>query len=335
MRGWRTVLSGACAVALAALAVTGCGGSDSSSSAASTTASSGGPKPKVAFVCATSTIAFFSPVEQGAKDAANAVGVDLDYTGIGASDITGPALAKTFTAAVNQHPDALVVCNFFPDAVDPLVKKAVADGIPVFGGNSVTNLLDDGAISVWGQPDEQAGEGAGDQMAEAGVTYGLCVNDVPNNPAVAARCTGFERAMKARGLKVKTLNLANANNNPTAILADVKGALQANPDVDGVLALGPTQGPAVVQAVEQTGKSGDVKVASFDVSSNIISQIRDGRMLFTVWQQPYLEGYMPVIAAAQYLKYGMAPPGQGSTGPAFITKDNLDKIKAALAAGLT
>ncbi len=336
MRGWRTVVSAACALALVALVVAGCGGDDSSGGSSSGRSSDSGPKPKVAFVCATSTISFFAPVEQGAKDAAAAVGVDLNYTGISASASTGPALAQTFTAAVNQRPDALVVCNLYPDAVDPLVRRAVDDGIPVFGANSTTNLLRNGALAVFGQPDEQAGEGAGNEMADAGVTYALCVNDVPINPAVTARCTGFERAMTARGLRVKTLNLpASANNNPTAILAAVKGALQADQDLDGVLALGAIQGTAVAQAVEQAGKAGDVKVASFDVSENVISDIRDGRLLFTVWQQPYLEGYLPVIAAAQYVKYGMTSPGTTPTGPAFITRDNLDDIKAALDAGLT
>lgn len=336
MRGWRRAVAGACALVVAAGVVAGCG---SSSGGGTTTGSApakkSGKQVNIAFACATPTIPFFGPIEQGAKDAAAAAGVNLSYTGIGASAITPAAMSSVLTAAINQHPDALVVCNFFPPAEDPLVRKAVANGIPVFGSNSVTNLTTDGALAAFGQPDEMAGEGAGNQMAAAGVKHGLCVDDVPNNPSVSARCTGFVKALKAKGLKATTLNLANSSENTTAILSDVKGALQADSSIDGVLALGVTQGPASVQAVAQAGRAGKVKVGTFDVSSDVINLIKNGSMLFTVWQQPYLQGYMPVLSAAQYLRNGMTLPGEVATGPSFVTKQNVRAVAAAQAAGLS
>lgn len=335
MRGWRSVVAGACALVVAAGAVAGCGSSSGGSTTSATTAKKSGKKVNIAFACATPTIPFFGPIEQGAKDAAAEAGVNLSYTGIGASAITPAAMSSVLTAAINQHPDALVVCNFFPPAEDPLIRKAVANGIPVFGSNSITNLAADGALSAFGQPDEQAGEGAGNQMAAAGVKHGLCVDDVPNNPSVSARCTGFEKALKAKDLKATTLNLANANNNPTAILSDVKGALRADSSIDGVLALGVTQGPASVQAVAQAGRAGKVKVGTFDISADVINLIKNGSMMFTVWQQPYLQGYMPVLSAAQYLRNGMTLPGEVATGPSFVTKQNVNAVSAAQAAGLS
>ena len=42
--------------------------------------------------------------------------------------------------------------------------------------------------------------------------------------------------------------------------------------------------------------------------------------------QPYLDGYYGLVAAYQYVKYGMLPAGQILTGPLMITKDNVDQV---------
>ena len=166
----------------------------------------------------------------------------MTYTGIGASNTTPAAMSTAIKAALNQRPDALVVCNFFPPAENPLIRGAVEDGIPVFATNSVTDAIENGALAAFGQPDEVAGEKAGEAMAEAGVRNAVCVNDVPVNPSVVARCVGFERALEAKGIEVRTINLANAIGNTTVILNDIKGALRADSSIDGVLTMGPTAG---------------------------------------------------------------------------------------------
>ena len=75
-------------------------------------------------------------------------------------------------------------------------------------------------------------------------------------------------------------------------------------------------------------------MGTFDVSANVLSAIDDGRLLFTTWQQPYLQGYLPVMAAAQYVRHGMTPPGEVPTGPIIVTRDNLEKVQDAQDAGL-
>ena len=50
---------------------------------------------------------------------------------------------------------------------------------------------------------------------------------------------------------------------------------------------------------------------------------RDGRILFAVDQQPYLQGYLPVVMLAQQARYGLFPSsGQVvATGPHFVTRE--------------
>ena len=64
MRGWRSVLGGACALVVAAGAVVGCGDSGGSSGGGGGGGASSGDEVNVAFVCATPTLAFFGPVRE-------------------------------------------------------------------------------------------------------------------------------------------------------------------------------------------------------------------------------------------------------------------------------
>jgi simple sugar transport system substrate-binding protein len=287
----------------------------------------------VAYACATSATPFFAPIEQGSEDAAKAMGVSLSYSGI-STNLTPQEMHSVLQAAINQHPDALVVCNFFPETENSLIKQATKEGIPVFSAAANTESLESGALTAYGQSDEQAGEQAAEEMSAAGVTDAICVDDVPTNPSVSARCTGFEKQMKAEGQGVKTVNLPNAAENTTAILNAITGELRSDSNINGVLTLGNVQGPAAVQAVKQAGKEGEVKVGTFDMSEEVLTELESGEMLFTVWQQPYLQGYLPVVSAALYLKYGMTPPGEVATGPAFITKENAEAVAPAVEGGV-
>ena len=63
-----------------------------------------------------------------------------------------------------------------------------------------------------------------------------------------------------------------------------------------------------------------MKVGTTDVSKRTLQAVQDGRLLFDLDQQPYLEGYYPVLIAAQYLKYGLKPITEIATGPLVITQ---------------
>jgi simple sugar transport system substrate-binding protein len=289
----------------------------------------------IAFVCATAaTNSFFAPVEAGARAAAHDMGVHLNYTGLG-STVSPAAMSQVLTPAVNSHPAALIVCNFFPQAVDPLIKQAVKEGIPVIGTQSgVANSAADGAIVTVGQADFAAGKAAGAAMYVAGVRHPVCVDHQPTNPSVVERCQGFAAAFAKHGVKAQTLNLSpSIYSDQTQQMDAMKGDLDSHRNIDGMLTLGAPQGTAAVQAVAEAGRTGKVKVGAFDVATDVVNDIKSGKMLFTVWQQPYLEGYLPVVAAALYVRHGFTPAGELYTGPTLVTKQNAGLVKKALAAG--
>ncbi|GGD69861.1 hypothetical protein [Lacimicrobium alkaliphilum] len=72
---------------------------------------------------------------------------------------------------------------------------------------------------------------------------------------------------------------------------------------------------------------GKVHFSTFDVSDDIAQNINTGVIAFALDQQPYLQGFMAVTSMTLYVRYGLSPRNNMHTGPAFITRDNLETIK--------
>ena len=68
----------------------------------------------------------------------------------------------------------------------------------------------------------------------------------------------------------------------------------------------------------------------------MLTAVRDGKMLFAVDQQPYLQGYLPVMLLAERARYGVFP-GEGElipTGPQFVTKADAPEVIRLSAEGI-
>ena len=105
--------------------------------------------------------------------------------------------------AISRNPRMLLVGEFFPDGMDPLIKEATAAGIPVLIHNSGQTLLGRERLDRLHRrgPLPDGLQGRRDPGREAGVKQGLCFNQVPGNPTVEARCTGYVDAMKKAGAR--------------------------------------------------------------------------------------------------------------------------------------
>ena len=324
-------------VALSGGVLAACGSTSTVKSSTSTaksstsTVKSSTGSPTIAFVCATgSQQPFFVPIQTGAEAAAKAMGVHMTYTGMTQpSGFSASVIATALKVAIDQKPAALVACDYFPSAEDPLLKLAAKEGIAIFISGASSPVSQNLAVATFEENNYQGGVVAAQKMAAAGVKQALCVDDNPASPSVAIRCVGFAKAGKAAGMTVTIDNLPSGSTS-NASLEDtaVKGALAQNHNIGGILMMGPVQGPAAVLAVQQSGLTGKVKVGTFDLSSQVLQDVSNGTMQFAIWQQPYLEGYLPVQAAADYLKYGMATRGLINTGPVIVSKTNVSKVQS-------
>ena len=71
-----------------------------------------------------------------------------------------------------------------------------------------------------------------------------------------------------------------------------------------------------------------MKLATFDLSPEVLEAVRDRQMLFAVDQQPYLQGYLPIVLLAERARHLLMPP-RGElipTGPDFVTPDTAAEV---------
>ncbi|MCB8819577.1 sugar ABC transporter substrate-binding protein [Microvirga rosea] len=271
---------------------------------------------------------FWSVVKNGVTAAGQDMKVQVDYRAPETFDMV--AMAQLIDAAVNQKPAGLIVSIPDASALGPSIQKAVAAGIPVISMNSGSDVSKKlGALLHVGQDELDAGKAAGAKLKEMGGKVGLCVNHEVGNVSLDLRCKGFGEGF---GGKVTVLPVSN---DPSDIRAKVKAALASDTSIDTIMALGaPLSGEPTVAAVKEAGKTGSVKIASFDLSANFLKAVSAGEAAFAIDQQQYLQGYLPVTFLALNAKYGLIPGGDVPSGPNLITKDKAAQVVELSAKGI-
>ncbi len=271
---------------------------------------------------------FWQVVKNGVEQAAKDTGADVEY---GAPEsFNMAAMSDLIDAAVARKPDGLVVS--IPDevALGPAIHRAVVAGIPVVSMNSGSDVSKSlGVLLHVGQDEFDAGKAAGEKLAEMGGVRGICVNQEVGNVSLDLRCEGFSRGFDGEVTVLPT------SNDPAEIEADVRAALEADPTVDTVMALGaPTAGEASVAAVKALERAGEVRVASFDLSASFLESVAQGDAAFAIDQQQFLQGYLPVVFLVLNAKYGLIPGGNVPSGPNLITADKAAQVVALSAEGI-
>lgn len=270
---------------------------------------------------------FFAAVKQGFDDGAEAFGIEYQYVAVTDTANMTSDYPRLLQQAISREPAMLLVGNFFPDGMDPLIAEATAAGIPVLTHNSGQSLWQgNGSLGFVGEDPYRMGYRAGQIQAEAGVTLGLCFNQVPGNPTVEARCTGYVDAMTEAGRETiyQTIGTGDATN-PQAMTQAISGTLRANPGIDGIYTLNAVPAMSALRAVEDAGRAGEVMIGTADLSNEVLEAIRDGHIAFAMDQQPYLQGFLSMQIASQYLRYGMHPIGEVTTGPLVIDRSNVER----------
>jgi len=267
---------------------------------------------------------FWSVVKNGVDQGGKDMRVTVEYQAPATFDMV--AMSQLIDAVVASEPDGLVVSIPDADALGPSIQAAVAAGIPVISINSGSDTAQAlGVMAHIGQTEYQAGFGGGLAMAAAGATHALCVNQEVGNAALDLRCQGFTDAMAEAGGKVEVLAVELAD--PTGTANRVAAALTADESIDSILTLGPTGATPTLQAITDEGLLGTIKLATFDLSPEVLEAVRDGNMLFAIDQQQYIQGYLPIVYLTLYLE-NLNTPGAFliPTGPGFVTQDNAAQV---------
>jgi simple sugar transport system substrate-binding protein len=289
---------------------------------------------------------FARVVYNGAKAAEEDLGPTVKYVWSGWNT---EKMALQFKEAIDESPDAICIMGHPGEEVlGPLVDEAERKGIIVtaqnidipnvrkkyidngFGyvGQEVYSsglILARGSIKKFGL---KAGDSAlifGRGLTAIGSVSGSSVGGVVNS-----RTQGCIDGLNESGIKVHAEEIANAvHENPYSedSAKFVEETLKKYPDVKLIITDHGELTGAIGGILEKMGKKpGEIFVAGFDLSKNSVAAIKKGYLGLLHDQQPYLQGYLPILQACLTKKYGFAGM-YIDTGIGLVDSSNIDIVE--------
>ncbi len=266
---------------------------------------------------------WWNTIKNAIKVAAEQMDVTVEYRNPPGGDLAD--MGRIVQQAAASNPDGIILTIADFDVLSGPVRNAVDKGIPVITINSGTPEQSEklGALMHVGQPEYAAGFGAGKRAKAKGVKKFLCVNHYITNPASVERCKGYADAL---GVDLGK-QMIDSGQDPSEIKNRVIAYLRANPDTNGILTLGPTSAHPTLSALDEIGRAGDIHFGTFDLSTEIAKAIKADVIAFAIDQQPYLQGYLPVVILTNLVRYGVLPSGNINSGPGFVVKNNIALVE--------
>jgi simple sugar transport system substrate-binding protein len=282
--------------------------------------------------------AFAGIVYRGALAAERDLGADVDVV---FSGWNSEKMIQALREAVAQEPTGIAMMGHpGGDAIMPLAAEAAEKGIIMMYQN--VDVPDVRAAYGGGYVGAQLGPQGVALGQEAVRQFGLTTGDkaivIVNKTQVerAQRELGVWDALEKAGVEIVHIQPptnADWGADPNLAIPAITAAFAANPEVKlivmpGGQMLGNTQ--TFFEAVGLT--PGQVKSIGFDTNESIMKGFADGWIQLTSDQQPFLQGYLPVLSICQTAKLGLAPMSV-DTGAGFIDGTNYQKVQDLANAG--
>lgn len=281
------------------------------------------PKYEFAFVNYCTTTAFWIPVRQGAKDAAEMVGAEVYFTGTPGFDM--PELVAVLENVLESGCDGVSACIADPKAFDDVFQRFLDRGIPVVSHSNSDNTTPNPRMAFIGQDPFPAGKSAGVELVKyLKKNAKVCILiESPGPLVLEERIRGIKEVLAENGVNFEVLDTTTDR---VQAAANIESYYLGNPDVDAFICVDTTGTPVAAELMKREGLTGEVVIAGFDLTSDTIQGIVDGSITFTVDQQPYLQGFLPILELYLYKEYGIMPVDV-ATGAAIVDKTNVMMVK--------
>lgn len=323
-----TGLVSASAAASALLAA--CGSSSSGGSTAKNTAGNFPSTPpwKFTFVNHVTTNPFFVPTQYGLQDAAALLGLPKPaWTGSAASNV--PQMVSAVTAAISAKASGIAVAVISATAFTTPVKNAMSAGIPVVSYNADGNTGNPGTnrLAYIGQDlfvsGQQLGQRIVADMPSGGPAVGFIAT--PGTANIQPRIDGAKSAIQASGKNIKFTSITSGAELPQENTTINSYVLAHKSTLKGIFAVDAGSTQTVGQIIAKYGLQGKVASGGFDLTPQTLSAIKSGSLNFTIDQQPYMQGFLPVLYLYLFnLSGGLVHPPETDTGLTFVTKATVD-----------
>jgi len=271
-------------------------------------------------------------VYNGAVQAQADLGPQVSYV---FSDWDPQKMVQQFQEAAATKPDGIAVMGHPGDeSFDSLIEDAESKGIIVTSQNTTLPIMEakyaPAGFGYVGQDLYGAGHALG---AEAVKRFGLKAGDramvwgLLSQPTRGLRTQGAIDALEEAGLTVDYIEIDSATNaDPVAGSATFTGYVSSNPDVKLVITdHGGLTGTAETYLKDAGKNAGDIFIAGFDLSPATVAAIKGGWTQLVIDQQPWLQGYLPILQICLTKVYGFSGL-HIDTGGGFAGPDNVDLL---------
>jgi simple sugar transport system substrate-binding protein len=328
----RRLIAGAGLVSASAAAsalLTAC----SSSSSVAAAASGAGAFPSTPswqfwFVNHVTTNSFFVPTQYGFADAAKLLGLPLPKWTGSTTSIAAQMVAQ-INAAVSAKAAGIATVLTDSTSFTTPVGNAMAAGIPVVSYNADGSVSSAGVADIGtnrlayvGQALFTSGQQLGQEIKRLVPTPGEIVIFIatPGQANIQPRFDGAASVLTPLGYKITSLT-TNAN---TALeLSNEKAYLLGHSGVKGAFAVDAGSTSFLAAALAATNLS-HLPNGGFDTETLTLSNIAASKTNFTIYQDPYLQGFLPALYLYLYnISGGTISPPDTDTGLTFIDKSNL------------
>jgi len=281
---------------------------------------------------------FWGVVMKGMQDAADLLskgtGDTIKATYLGPAVYSVTELVNMLNSAIAARPQGIVCTITDPAALDEPLRRAISLGIPVIAIN-VPDPRPAGEripyLFYVGGDEYLSGIKAAEKMlAVKKPTRAVVFIHEVGHVGLELRAKGFIEVMTASGVPAEKLAIGI---DPTQAVDIIRGYFAKYPDTDAIFTLGPIGTLPTVTFLREQGLAGKVMLGCFDLDEVTLKAIKDGIALFTVTQQQYLQGYLPIVWLYLYNKYGFLPANDILTGPGFVDGSNIEKVEELIKQG--
>jgi len=280
----------------------------------------------IALVTINQQALFFNQINDGAKEAAKAAGVDLVIHNANNVESSQNDAMENY---ITQKVDGIILVAIDVNGVKPAITAAKAAGIPVI---AVDAQIPDGDNAAFvGVDNTAAGEAIGKHFADyvksdMGGAAKLGVIGALNSFIQNQRLDGFKKAVTASGVKVTFLDTVDGQNKQDVALSAGENLMTANADMSAIYATGEPALIGAVSAVTAQNRTGNIKVFGWDLTAQSIKGIDEGWVAAVVQQDPYTEGKVAVETIMK-IKAGEKVPAILNVPVTIVTKANVDKFR--------
>jgi ABC-type sugar transport system substrate-binding protein len=278
---------------------------------------------KLALVLHAMNSSFFTKISDGAKAAGDDLGITVDVFAPTVPNSLDEQIGMIETCIASGY-DGIATVIWDEEAFTQVIQKATDAGIIVVGLNQ--DIPNSGRAAYVGQDNESAGYQAGkymfEQIMDGKGKYIIC-SCVPTNSALIERAAGVQRAA-AEFPGIEMIDILDIGTDLTGAYGIIENAYLAHPDVNALIGID-VFSEAVGTFITNYELQGKVFASGFDLVEGTLAHVKNNAMQLTVGQNPFMQGYYPIIEMYMHATYGYAPVDI-DTGAMLVTKDNVDGV---------